>query len=85
MKTLTIRGIDDEVSGKLKEKARKENASINQTVVHLLKQGLGIESEPVFKQYNDLNDLAGTWTKDDLMEFTRDTKDFSKIDRSLWK
>lgn len=85
MGTLTIRGIDNNVSQKLKEKAQEDNSSINQTVVRLLKKALGLEGDVAFKEYNDLDDLAGTWSKKDLKEFSRNTDDFSRIDRDLWK
>jgi len=85
MKTLTIRGIDDKLSKALKEKAKKNNISLNQTALKILKEGSGIKEDKIFKTYDDLNNLAGTWTEEDEKEFVKNTYHFNKIDKDIWK
>ncbi len=85
MKTLTIRGIDDRVSKELKKRAKKQDTSVNQTVIQILKKTLGLEKNTIFKEYDDLNKLAGTWKNKELKNFNNDIKDFDKIDRDIWK
>ncbi len=85
MKTLTLRGIDPALADALREYAKNKEQSINQTAVKLLKDALGVTSTPTFKEYHDLDHLAGTWTEDDEKEFLEATADFRKIDTELWK
>ncbi len=85
MKTLTIRGIEHSISKKLKKLAEEEKTSINQTVIKILKNALGVDEKKPFKEYHDLDTLAGTWNEKDYNEFTNNIKDFSKIDKDLWK
>ena len=35
--------------------------------------------------YHDLDNLAGTWTKEDETEFLLNTQQFNEIDYQLWK
>ncbi|RNC67436.1 MAG: hypothetical protein ED859_14475 [Desulfuromonadales bacterium] len=85
MATMTVRGIDDTISGALKEKARKEDTSVNALVLRLLRESLGIEKKRRNVLYDDLDHLAGTWTAQDLAEFERATAVFEKVDEDMWK
>ena len=85
MATMTLRGIDDATSGALKEKARREDTSVNTLVLRLLKESLGIEKKRRNVVYNDLDHLAGTWSAQDLAEFNRATAVFEKVDEDMWK
>jgi plasmid stability protein len=85
MKTITLRGIDDDLSRKLKDEAEKNGTSVNQTAILLLKQGLGLGEDRMFKEYHDLDNLAGTWSEHEYNEFVENTKQFDTIDEELWK
>lgn len=85
MKTLTIRGIDEKTSKRLKKYAESHNTSINQTVIKILRRTLGMEKNNSTMEYHDLDELAGTWSVNDLAEFKTNTKQFDKIDLDLWK
>ena len=41
--------------------------------------------EPVFKKYNDLDALAGGWSKQETKDFLADIKIFEKIDKDIWQ
>ena len=84
MSTLTIRGIDQELSQKIKEIAQQNNESINQSVLKILKTALGLTKPKQFKSYNDLDHLAGGWTVKDEKSIYEATSDFRKIDKELW-
>ena len=84
MKSITLRGIDSTLQKKLEQIADRENASINKTILSLLKKAVGLDSVE-YPVYTDLDDLAGTWTVDEAAEFNRKTADFSEIDTELWK
>jgi len=55
MTTMTLRGIDDAISGALKEKARREDTSVNTVMLRILKEALGIEKK---KRIVDLRRLG---------------------------
>ena len=85
MKTLTLRGVDQELAAELERLAAVERESMNATVLRLLRDGLGL-SKPKFNQtHTDLDDLAGTWTEEDRRAFEAATSAFSKIDEGLWR
>ena len=85
MKTLTLRGIDDELSSRLERIAQQGQESMNGVILHLLRDKIGL-SKPRFKEeYNDLDDLAGTWTQEEAREFDAVTSEFSRIDGELWR
>jgi hypothetical protein len=35
--------------------------------------------------YHDLDHLAGTWDKKDIVDFQKNVKDFENIDEKMWK
>ena len=85
MATMTIRGIDDEVSVLLKKQAKSEGISVNALLLKMVKVSLGIEKKKRTKIYHDLDYLAGTWSDKDLKEFQKNVEDFEKIDKEIWK
>ena len=85
MTTMTIRGLDDLTVNALKVKAKKEGSSVNAALVKLLQEELGIKKKKRTVVYNDLDQLAGTWSDKDYKEFLQATANFAKIDENLWK
>ncbi|MBI1920009.1 MAG: antitoxin [Geobacter sp.] len=85
MATMTLRGIDDRIAAVLKEKARKEGTSVNALMLRILKESLGIEKKKRGAVYDDLDHLAGTWSKKDAAEFDRAISVFEKVDEDMWK
>ena len=84
MAILTIRGIDEEVSVILKKQAQKEGISVNALLLRLIKEALGLEKKRRII-YNDLDQLAGTWTEKDSKEFEEKIAAFEIIDENIWK
>lgn len=84
MKTLTIRGIDSELSKKIKELAGKKNISVNKYLIDILKKVTGLTHNSPFKTYNDLDDLAGGWSEEDEKNFLDSTNHFRNIDEEMW-
>jgi hypothetical protein len=85
MGAITIRGIDNDISNALREKAKKEGASINSVVLRLVRESLGLKKKKRTVIYTDLDQLAGTWDKKDYAEFQQKVADFEKIDKKIWK
>lgn len=85
MKTLTLRGIDDELARGLEEVAQQGRDSMNSVILRLLRDRLGL-TKPKFREvHHDMDDLAGTWTQEEANEFDDVVRDFSHIDEEMWK
>lgn len=82
---MTLRGIDDAVAGALKERAQREDTSVNAVMLRILKESLGIEKKKRSTTYDDLDDLAGTWRAQDAIEFANATAVFEQVDEDMWK
>jgi hypothetical protein len=85
MGTMTLRGIDERIAGALKERARKEDTSVNTVMLGILKKSLGIEKKKRSILYDDLDHLAGTWSDQDAVEFERTIAVFEAVDKEMWK
>ena len=86
MKTITIRGVDELMSKTLRERAGAESMSLNQYVLKLLRESLGLTKEKNHtRRYTDLDKLTGLWSEADLAEFEKSQEPFSIIDEELWK
>ena len=86
MKTMTIRGLEPSLIDKLKKNAKKQNKSLNQFVIDLLKQNMGMQKEKKFTAvYHDLDHLFGTWSDTDFNKIQGKIDSERKIDQELWK
>ena len=81
MSQYTIRNIPDALDRELRERARRRGISLNETAIEALKRGVGISDTVV--EYDDLDDLVGTW-KDDA-EFDRALADQDAVEPDLWR
>ena len=81
MKQLTVRGVPDELARALEREKKRRGQSLNQTILELLSQALGVGN----KHDNGLSELAGSWTAEELHEFDKNTTVFEQIDPELWQ
>ena len=81
MKTITIRNLPPEVSEALEREKRRRGESLNQTVIELLSQGLGVGVD----RSNGLADLAGQWSEEELRQFEEAIAAFDEVDPELWR
>lgn len=58
----TIRNIPESVDGELREQASRKGVSLNAAGIEAMKRGLGMTDNRV--EYDDLDDLIGTWMHD---------------------
>lgn len=84
MKTVTIRGIDDQLADALKKVALDRQESMNQTIIKLLKASVGLSKKKIFPKYDDLDALAGTWSVNEEHAFYKNTQSFEEIDKEIW-
>jgi len=81
IKALTIRNLPPSVAEALEREKRRRGKSLNQTVIDLLGQGLGIKGT----RSNGLGRLSGSWSEDEFSDFEKATAPFEEIDEELWR
>jgi hypothetical protein len=82
-KHLTVRNIPPDLSRALEREKRRRGASLNQTVIELLGQGLGVGSAEA--RSNGLRRLAGTWSEEQRAEFEATLAAAEDIDAEVWR
>jgi hypothetical protein len=78
MDKITLRNIPQAVEVAIRGIAAKNGESLNKTIIALLQKSLGLDVADGKKR--DLSKLAGTWTKQDELEFNKNIDIFEKID-----
>ena len=82
-KHLTVRNVPAEISRALDRERRRRGASLNQTVIELLGQGLGVHGTA--ERRNGLRHFAGTWSEADHAEFEAAVGPLEQVDPELWR
>ena len=77
----TLRDIPPHLDVELRERARRENKSLNLVAIEALAQGLDMAG--VKAQRRSLDDIAGTWKKDAAGE--RAIADQDRVDPKMWR
>ena len=86
MSTLSVRGLDKTLSEQLKKVAYAEEKSVNQCVIDILKQHLGLAKQKKFTQsYDDLDLLFGNWSNESFEAIEEKINSERQIDDELWK
>lgn len=81
MKTLTVRNVPPELGSALDAEKRRRGQSLNQTVIDLLKQSLGVGR----RRSNGLARFGGDWIEEEYREFKEATKVFEEVDEEIWR
>ena len=84
MKAITIRGIDQTMSEKLKQSAKSRKMSVNQYLLETIEENLGLKKTLHSKIYNDLDHLFGRWSKEEFQQIQAKINSERKIDNELW-
>jgi len=85
VKTITVRGLEPSLAGKLKQAASKEGKSVNQFVIDSLKKLLGEEKEKRFTVvHHDMDHLFGSWSQEEFDTIQGKIDSERKIDEELW-
>jgi hypothetical protein len=80
MANLSLRGLDRPTLSRLKSNARRRGISVNRLIVETLQQQYSAGT----RTFDDLDALAGTWTKAEADAFAATVVPFAEIDASLW-
>jgi len=86
MRTMTIRGLDDNIVEKCKKMAKEEGKSVNQFVLDTLKDRLGLKKPKKHTTiYHDMDHLFGIWSENDFKRIQGKIDSERKIDNELWQ
>ncbi len=84
MTAITLRNLPPELAKKIRQTAENQGTNINKAVIKLLEEGT--EKKKRKRQvHHDLDALAGSWTKEEAMEFDKALALQRTIDPDLWK
>lgn len=86
MRSLSIRGVDEQLATTLKQRAKESKKSINQFILETLRKHVGLEKEKHFtKEYDDLDSLFGRWSEEEFNQIQEKIDSERQIDGELWK
>ena len=85
-KSMTLRGLDPRLAAKLREVARREGKSMNQTALDALRQQFGLDKPRRFTGvHSDLDHLFGRWDEDEFARIQGKIDSERRIDPELWQ
>ena len=87
MKAVTLRNVPPEIAKLVRKEADRQRTSINKAVISLLQTRVEGRKKKKTKTatYDDLDALAGSWTKKEAAEFDKALNSQRSIDPELWK
>lgn len=83
MKTMTLRNLPPDLAAKIEQEAAQANASLNATVIRLLRQSVGGGAVEKGIKKHDLDFLIGSWTQEEADEFDRYLEESRRIDMEM--
>jgi plasmid stability protein len=84
MKAVTLRNLPPQLDRTIRERAKKKGVSVNKVVIGLLQEHLGESERKMVRQYHDLDELAGSWSKQEAEAFDRALAKQRGIDLEMW-
>ena len=87
MKVLTLRNLPPELEKAVRKEAERRRTSMNKAIISLLeRKAEGDKKKNARRLKNDdLDALAGSWSKKEAAEFDKALASQRTIDRELWK
>lgn len=80
MSYLTVRNVPEAVAEALEREKERRGTSLNQTVIDLLTQSLGVGTT----RSNGLGRLAGRWSEEEYRQFECAVAPFADVDPDMW-
>jgi len=85
MKTLSIRGVDEDLGKLLKIAAKIEDKSVNNFVLDVLRKQVGASKDKRFsREWQDLDSLFGSWSAEEHAAIQGKIDAQRQIDEELW-
>ena len=83
---LTVRGFGEDLANAVQRLAAREQISLNQAALRLLRQGAGL-SDPFGSPkppHRPIEDLFGSWTQENAVAVEDALSDFAAIEPDVW-
>lgn len=84
MKAVTLRNLPPQLDRTIRQRAKKKGVSVNKVVISLLQDHLGESDRKPVHRYHDLDELAGSWSKQEAAAFERTLARQRGIDPEMW-
>lgn len=84
MSTITLRTPDDSLAETLRQASKQRGQSVNKLIIAALEERFA-SGGAGRRRFDDLDDLAGTWTEADLDEFNKATAGLGQVDPEDWR
>lgn len=85
MKAVTLRNLPPSLDRTIRQRAKKKGVSVNKVVISLLQEHLGESEKRPVRRYHDLDELAGSWNKQEAEAFEQALAEQRAIDPEMWK
>lgn len=85
MNPITLRNIPKELEQAIYKTAKANDLSLNKAVIALLQENLHPATGHAKKIHHDLDDLAGSWTKQKAQKFEKTLSLQRSIDPEIWE
>jgi hypothetical protein len=87
MKAITLRNLPPDLVKAVRREAERKRTSINKAVISLLESKADIQKKKKVRkpQHQELDALAGSWSKKEAAEFDEALAAQRSIDPDLWK
>lgn len=80
MPNISLRGLDHATLSRIKSRARRRGISVNRLIVETLQR----EYTAGDQAFDDLDALAGAWSKTEAAGFAAAVAPFAEVDAGLW-
>ena len=84
LKALTLRNLPPHVARAITRRAAELKTSLNKAVISLLEEGLGVREVPAAR-YHELDELSGSWAREEAAEFEAALREQRTIDPDVWR
>ena len=87
MNQLTVRGFDEQLAESVRRVAQRDGTSLNKAALKLLRMGAGLSDGEGDANGigSSLDDLFGTWSREEAELFNAALDVFEVVDESTWK
>lgn len=82
MKSVSIRNLREKTYERIRQAATERGISINRMIVQTLDRSFRPEKQ---LEFDDLDDLLGTWSQEDFEQFSSFLDEQRAIDDELWQ
>jgi hypothetical protein len=78
--------LDRSAAGWIEQEAKRRGIPIEEVARRLIYRGLAAETDSAAPTlYHDLDNLAGTWAREEVEELGNSVMAMDQVDSSLWK